>query len=63
MAPATPVFAGTPAPTGTVQGRAVISPCQAQVRGRSRRSLCLKRNLNVGAVTVGAGKPAKQATR
>ncbi|TRZ62147.1 hypothetical protein DZA28_20250 [Pseudomonas alloputida] len=44
MAPAAPVFAGEPAPTG---------------RARAKKPTCLE----TGAVNVGAGLPAKQATR
>ncbi|TRO39387.1 hypothetical protein EQ845_03980 [Pseudomonas putida] len=44
MAPALPVFAGEPAPTG---------------RARAKKPTCLK----ICAVNVGAGLPAKQATR
>ncbi len=55
LAPAAPVFAGMPAPTG---------PALAWSCRRTCRSNCLSQNLkSLRDSPVGAGKPAKQATR
>ncbi|RRV78352.1 hypothetical protein EGJ15_00935 [Pseudomonas sp. p99-361] len=55
LAPALPVFAGMPAPTG---------PALAWSCRRTCRSNCLSQNLkSLRDSPVGAGKPAKQATR
>ncbi|PYC09481.1 hypothetical protein DMX12_02165 [Pseudomonas sp. MB-090624] len=55
LAPAAPVFAGKPAPTG---------PALAWSCRRTCRSNCLSQNLkSLRDSPVGAGKPAKQSTR